>query len=79
VLSCRKMTRLVSDALDRRLSLRERLVLGIHLWGCRPCQRFRRALRWLHGALPTAPSGARLSPQARARIRQALDEAAGGR
>jgi Putative zinc-finger len=72
------MTRLVSDGLDRRLSWFERLVLGLHLLGCRPCQRFRRAVRWLYGALPAAPCDARLSPQARARIRQALDEAAGG-
>jgi hypothetical protein len=72
------MTRLVSDGLDHRLSWFERLALAVHLGGCRPCQRFRRAVRWLHGALPAAPSDARLSPQARARIRRALDEAAGG-
>jgi hypothetical protein len=71
------MTRLVSDGLDRPLSWAERLSLAIHLWGCRPCQRFRRAVQWLHAALAAAPCDARLSPQARARIQRALEEASG--
>jgi hypothetical protein len=70
------MTRLISDGLDRRLSWFERLMLGIHLLGCWPCRRFRRALRWLHTALPAAPTEAQLSPESRARIQQALDRAA---
>jgi hypothetical protein len=73
------MTRLISDGLDRPLSWFERFILAIHLWGCRPCKRFRRAVRWLHASLRLAPSTARLSPQARARIRRALEEAGGGR
>jgi hypothetical protein len=78
VLSCRHVTRLVSDGLDRRLAWGERLVLGVHLLGCPPCRRFRRALRWLHAALPAVPSDAGLAPAARARIQRALEEAAGG-
>jgi hypothetical protein len=78
MLSCREMTRLVSDGLERRLTWLERLALGAHLLGCRPCGRFRRTLRWLHRSLASAPSDARLSPEARARIRRALEEAGGG-
>jgi hypothetical protein len=70
------MTRVISDGLDRRLSWFERLMLGIHLLGCWPCRRFRRALRWLNTALPSAPGEARLSSEARARIQQALARAA---
>jgi hypothetical protein len=78
VLSCRHITRLLSDTLDRRLSWLERLAVGLHLCGCRPCRRFRRAIRWLHAALPAAPSDARLSARARARFQRAVEEALGG-
>lgn len=77
MLSCRHITRLISEALDRSLSWQQRLRVGIHLLGCSPCRRFRRAVRWLHGSLPTAASDASLSPQARERIRRVLEEAAG--
>ena len=76
MLSCRNMTGLISQALDRPLSVLQRLMLGIHLLGCPPCCRFRRAIRWLHASLPTAPSDASLAPQARDRIRRAVEEAA---
>jgi hypothetical protein len=72
------MTQLISDGLDRRLAWFERLLLRVHLLGCGPCRRFRRAIRWLHGALPAAPSEDRLPEEAKARIQRALDEAAGG-
>ncbi len=75
--SCRHATRLISDALDRPLSWGQRFYLIIHLLGCGPCRRFRRAVRWLHGLL-TAPRGdVRLSADARDRIRRALERAAG--
>ncbi len=77
MLSCRRMTRLISEALDRPLSWLQRLEVGIHLSGCSPCRRFRRAVRWLHEALPAAPCDANLSSQARDRIRRALEEAVG--
>jgi hypothetical protein len=78
VLNCRHVTRLLSAGCDRPLSWLEWLLLALHLGGCRPCRRFRRAVRWLHASLPSAPCDARLSPQARARIRRALEEAGGG-
>jgi hypothetical protein len=72
------MTRLISDELDRPLPWAQRLLLTLHLGLCGPCRRFRQAVRWLHDWLPSAPTHARLSPQARARIQRALDQAAGG-
>ncbi len=74
--SCRHATRLISDALDRSLSWLERLGLGIHLLGCRPCRRFRRAVRWLHGVLAAPPADVRLPADARERIQRALGRAA---
>ena len=77
MLSCRHATRLISDGVDRSLTLGERLRLGVHLLGCPPCVRFRRAGRWLQRALASPPAGARLPDEARDRIRRALEQAAG--
>ena len=76
MLSCRHATRLVSDGLDRSLSLAERLGLGVHLLGCPQCLRFRRAACWLHRALASPSAEARLPAEARERIRRALERAA---
>jgi hypothetical protein len=75
---CRRMTRRISDGLDRRLSFWERLGLTAHLLVCPPCARFRRAAHWLHTAMASAQSDARLPHRSRERIRRALREAAGG-
>jgi hypothetical protein len=77
MLSCRHATRLISDGLDRSLSWGERLCLGTHLLLCPPCQRFRRAARWLHGILAAPAADTRLPDEARERIRRALERAAG--
>jgi hypothetical protein len=73
--NCQHMSRLISEGLDRPLSFWERIRLAIHVLGCPPCARFRRAVRWLHGALPSAHADTRLSPRARERIRRALEDA----
>ena len=75
MLTCRHATRLISDRLDRSLTWFERLSLGVHLLGCGPCSRFRRAVRWLHNALASAPATERLSAEARERIRTAMERA----
>jgi hypothetical protein len=69
---------LISDGLDRPLSWSERLTLAVHLLGCPPCCRFRRAVRWLQRGLARAFRDIRLSAEARERIRRALEQAAGG-
>jgi hypothetical protein len=50
--------------------------MGVHLLGCEPCCRFRRAVRWLHDSLASAPENEHLSPEARERIREAVERAA---
>jgi hypothetical protein len=76
MLSCRQITRLISDRQERSLSWFESMCLGVHLLGCEPCCRFCRAVRWLHRALASAPSDETLSPEACERIRLALERAA---
>ena len=62
MLSCKDATRLCSDALERELSLRERLSLRMHLALCAGCTRFEEQLavlralsrRWAEGRVPPA-------------------------
>lgn len=74
--SCRNVSRLLSDRLERSLSWLERLCLEVHLLGCGPCRRFGRAIRLLHLSMRGDGDGEQLSPDARARIQNVLDEAA---
>jgi predicted anti-sigma-YlaC factor YlaD len=76
MLTCRHTTRLISDDLERPLTKFERLILGVHLLGCRPCRRFRRALGWLHGSLASAADDVQMPSDARERIGRALELAA---
>jgi predicted anti-sigma-YlaC factor YlaD len=76
MLTCQNTSRLLSERLERRLTWLERLVVAVHLLGCRPCRRFRRALGWLHRSLASAPVDVRMPRDARERVRRALEVAA---
>jgi hypothetical protein len=73
MLSCRHVTCLLSARLDRRLGWLESICLAVHLLGCKPCRRFRRATGWLHQALPAATEEVELPAEARERVRRALE------
>jgi hypothetical protein len=75
-LTCRHTAQLISDREERRLTWFEWFCLRLHLLGCDPCSRFGRAVRWLRRTLPVAPNEDQLTPEARERIRVALEEAA---
>ncbi|MDQ7979677.1 zf-HC2 domain-containing protein [Paraburkholderia sp. SARCC-3016] len=47
---CKDITRLLSDALERNLDLRERLAVGAHLPTCSGCRNFRRHIGLLRAA-----------------------------
>ena len=49
--TCREATELLSRAQDRRLTLREKLVLYIHLPLCQGCRNFAAQLRFLRRAI----------------------------
>ena len=74
--TCKKATRLQSEALDRTLPRRQRFGLWVHLALCKWCRRYGRQIVFLREAAQghpdklAEPKG--LSPEARERIRQSL-------
>ena len=79
MLNCKEVSQLASEALDRKLSLKERIGLRFHLMMCKLCTRYVRQLKFMHQACSgmdenhVKRSGARLSETARDRIRNQLD------
>jgi hypothetical protein len=50
ILSCREVTRLVSEGLDRQLGFGERVALRLHFTICRGCTQFNRQMSFLREA-----------------------------
>ena len=78
LLPCREAARLASAALDRPLTSHEHRALWFHRLLCRWCRRYEKQLHLLQALLhrePAAfhpPGSQRLSPEATARIKRAL-------
>jgi predicted anti-sigma-YlaC factor YlaD len=71
--TCKEVSELVSQSLDRRLGVKDRVRVRLHLWVCDACVRFARQMRWLRAAMRAdSARQPRLSPEARARIRAGL-------
>ena len=51
ILSCKEVTQLVSEGLDRRLGFGERVALRVHLAICRSCTNFNRQMGFLRQAM----------------------------
>ncbi len=82
MLTCREMTRLLSDAMDRSLPLHLRMRMRVHLAICTSCQRYQRQLRIIRHTLGKhgerleeawKPQGPSLSPEAKQRLQRALE------
>jgi hypothetical protein len=76
---CRTAAELITRSVDATLSVSERVGLRTHTLFCGPCRRFHRQVLRLHVALVNAtdgppPTDDSLSPEARERIRSALDQ-----
>ncbi|GBH23905.1 zf-HC2 domain-containing protein [Burkholderia vietnamiensis] len=54
---CKDVTRLLSDALDRPLTLHERMRVRMHLPGCSGCRAYRRQIAVLRVAARAAAGG----------------------
>jgi len=86
MLSCAEVTRLVSESLDRRLPLSQRVAVRMHLTFCSACTRYRRQLLFIRQAVQqleadiekaasaVAPS---LTPEARERMKRSLRSISG--
>ncbi len=76
--TCRQVTRLQSDALDRRLSLPKRFGLRLHLLLCGWCRRYGKQIRFLRQAAHEHPdelneaTPRRLSSEARERLKRTV-------
>ncbi len=51
MLSCKEVTQLVSQGLDRRLTLGERTLLRVHFVLCKGCRNVNRQLAFLRSAI----------------------------
>lgn len=58
MLSCKEVTRLLSEQQERKLTHLEAMQLRIHLWICKPCQRFKLQVQQLSGLAKQFASGA---------------------
>jgi hypothetical protein len=77
--ACKEVTKLASEAMERSLSLRRRIALKLHLLTCSLCMRYVQQLQTMrevahqHTAkMETTKPAARLSGDARERMKQAL-------
>ncbi|QQS43223.1 MAG: zf-HC2 domain-containing protein [Acidobacteriota bacterium] len=74
--SCRTATELVSASFDRKLGIRERIRLRLHLLACRACRNYLSNLRMMGDALEEPyladDPDEGLSDEALARIRERL-------
>ena len=76
--ACQRAIVLLSAAMDRRLSLRERLALRMHVMMCRSCERYHSHLRLLRAAVrhhACLTQDVALSPAARERLEYVLRHA----
>ncbi len=75
-LKCEKSSHLVSDSLDRELTIVERWAVTLHYIGCWSCRRFGKQIRQIRQSLlkrPVSTSEARLTPSAVRRIHEAIE------
>jgi len=78
MLSCKNTSRLISQAQERRLSLRERINLRVHVGMCNNCRRFEQQIVTMRKIMHrewkqyTPPTNKQLPSEAQERIRQTL-------
>ncbi|MEZ0232950.1 MAG: zf-HC2 domain-containing protein [Methylophilaceae bacterium] len=80
MLSCKQASQLISQSLDRRLNMRERINLRMHLMICDVCRRFTRQLHEIRARIKAGirqiehDEDLRLAPQAKERISVAIEK-----
>lgn len=66
MMSCRQVTRLLSDAQERKLSLKERMALKFHMMMCSGCRNFADHMKTLRDIAHSYTKGEGGKEQARA-------------
>ena len=56
MLSCKQTSQIISQSLDRPLTMREHFALKLHLLICKYCKRFSQQVQTLHVAINTMVS-----------------------
>jgi hypothetical protein len=81
---CKEIVKIISASLDRRLTLRERMILKIHLMACKPCANYleqshilSHAAHHIDDDLKNELYSGHLSDEARDRIKNILRASAG--
>ena len=81
---CKEIAKIVSASLDRKLTVRERTVMRLHLVACKPCVRYMEQTHFLSSAasqldekLKDELFTGKLSDEARDRIKNLLKTSAG--
>lgn len=81
--SCKEIVHIISASLDRRLTLREKFLMKMHLAACKPCVRYLDQSAFVSEAVKIMDESEKmdlfagsLSDAARARIKSALTAAA---
>lgn len=76
---CREFVPMLSESLDRKLPFHKRVLIKIHLLACKPCVRFleqskflREAMREIDEEIMQTESSAKLSGEARERLKNIL-------
>jgi hypothetical protein len=76
---CKEVTRMVSESLDRKLPLYQRIGVRIHLLMCKFCSRFKKQLLFLRETIRLhvergndTELSTKLPPEARERIRKSI-------
>ena len=79
MLNCRQVSRLVSRSMDEKLTWHERLAVRFHLFYCVWCRRYTSQIQFLSkaakGLSADESHGAKLSEEAKAQMRQRLQQA----
>lgn len=78
--SCKEVTRLISESMEKKPSFRPRVAIRLHFLICKWCARYQKQLLLIRNILRRDPEkfGANapgaLSPEARERMKRALDQ-----
>ena len=80
---CKTITPTIGESLNRRLSLREKIVMRLHLWTCDKCARYLEQIKFLSKAMDKHEErltekenhSAVLNLEAKSRLRNALKSA----